>query len=190
MTNTATCVVVLLRAVNLGSTNKVPMASFRDLLAGLGAREVVTYLQSGQAVVDLHPGRVPGFAERVHDAIADELGLDLTVVTRTAEELAAVAAANPFPHLVATPKRLHVSFLDGDPDPNRVEAIGQRHGDDEFAVGDRVLYLAFAGSSRDSPLNSRLGRLGVVGTARNWTTVTKLVEISAGREAVSGPDRR
>lgn len=173
----STRLVVLLRAVNLGAHNKVPMATFREVLTGLGGRDVVTYLQSGQAVVEVDDVQVAGFPDRVHDALADQLGLDIDVLTRTGAELSAVAAANPYPHLVATPKLLHAAFLDRTPEPDLVASIGRRHGEDEFTVGDRVLYLAFTVNSRDSPLVGPLRRLGVISTARNWTTVLALADL-------------
>lgn len=181
MTDRTACLVVLLRAVNLGSHNKLPMPRLRELLTDLGARDVVTYLQSGQAVVGLAARQVPTFAERVHRAIEADLGLDIAVFTRTRDELAAVVADNPYPHLVETPKRLHVAFLAADPDPEVVQQVGRRHGDDEFTVGDRTLYLAYSANSRDSPLVGALRRLSVVTTARNWTTVTTLADLAARR---------
>jgi len=170
--------VVLLRGINVGGAKRVPMATLRALLTDLGARDVITYLQSGQAVVELAPGDADDFPARVHDAIQDRLGLDVAVLTRTPAELAAIAAANPYPHLVTTPKRLHVVFLDRTPDAEQVAAVGHRHGEDELAVGDRVLYLAFSASSHDSPLLPALRRIGGVQTARNWTTVLKLIELT------------
>jgi uncharacterized protein (DUF1697 family) len=176
----STRLVVLLRAVNLGSHNKVPMAAFRELLTALGGRDVVTYLQSGQAVVDVDDDRAAGFDDQVHDALADRFGLQIDVLTRTGAEMAAVAAANPYPHLAATPKLLHAVFLEYDPDPDLVESIGRRHGDDEFTVGDRVLYIAYSVNSRDSPLAGPLRRLPAgIATARNWTTVLALAELVA-----------
>ena len=173
-------VVVLLRAVNLGTHNRLPMARLREILTDLGAREVRTHLASGQAVVRVDATAVGGLADTVHDALAQHLHLDIAVLTRTPAELAAVIADNPYPQLVDTPKRLHVVFLDATPDPALVDRVGRRHDPDEFTVGDRVLYLAYAGTSRDSPLGAVLRRLGGVQTARNWTTVTALATLAGG----------
>lgn len=170
-------IVLLLRAVNLGSHNRVPMPVFRDLLTGLGARGVVTYLASGQAVADID-GPHDTFVERVHKAILDRLGLDLDVFSRTPAELADIVRANPFPHLANTPKQLHVAFLDTPVDTARIEAIGRHHGRDELAVGDRAVYLAYAATMHNSPLGAAMRRLGGRQTSRNWTTVTKLLELA------------
>jgi len=97
---------------------------------------------------------------------------------RTASELADVVAANPFPQRVATPKLLHVAFYDRQPEASVIDEVGADHGNDQLVLGDRVLYLSYAGTSHDSQLVAALRRIGGVSTARNWTTVTKLLTLA------------
>jgi len=169
-----TCV-VLLRGVNVGGNNRVAMADLRALLDDVGCRNVQTYLQSGNAVVVAKP---TGLARRVEAALQRELGLDVRVMVRTASELADVVAANPFPQRVATPKLLHVAFYDRQPEASVIDEVGADHGNDQLVLGDRVLYLSYAGTSHDSQLVAALRRIGGVSTARNWTTVTKLLTLA------------
>jgi uncharacterized protein (DUF1697 family) len=161
--------------VNVGKHNRVAMADLRALLAGIGATDVTTYLQSGNAVVSAEPDRL---ADRVEQALADTLGLPVRVLVRTAAELRAVVEANPFPDKVATPKLLHVAFLEHEPDPAVVDAFGLRHGSDEIALGERALYLSYETRSFDSPINAVLNKLPGAWTTRNWTTVTKLLDLA------------
>jgi uncharacterized protein (DUF1697 family) len=164
--------VVLLRGVNVGRNNRIAMSDLRRVLEGLGAADVVTYLQSGNAVVTAEQA---GLAERIEKALRDELGLDVRVLVRSGDELARVIAANPYAErTVQAPKSVHVAFLDAQPDPEVVRSVGTRHGEDEFTVGERVLYLRYAATSHDSPLNKALRGLGGTSTARNWTTVTAM----------------
>ncbi len=165
--------VVLLRGINVGGRNRLAMPVLARVLTDVGCTDAKTYLQSGNAVVDAEPD---GLAERVEQA----LPLPVRVLVRTADELAAVVAANPFPELVTEPKRLHVAFLSEPPDPERLAALGTDHGDDRLAAGRRELYLAYAGGSHASPLTGALleKRLGLVASARNWTTVTRLAELA------------
>ena len=170
---TARCV-VLLRGINVGGHNRLAMADLRTALAGIGCRNVVTYLQSGNAVVDADP---EDLARRVEVA----LPLPVRVLVRTPEELAAVAAGCPWPaRAAAQPKLVHVAFLDQLPDPVTAAALEGRHGDDELVWGDRAAYLSYATSSLDSPLAKALSRSKVdrAATARNWTTVCRLRELS------------
>jgi uncharacterized protein (DUF1697 family) len=167
--------VVLLRGINVGRANRLAMADLRSVLEEAGATDVVTYLQSGNAVVS---SGVPDLASRVEAGLRDDLGLEVRVLVRSADDLGRVVEQNPFPHKVAEPKLLHVAFLEEQPATALVEELGTRHGDDELALGERVLYLSYAKSSQRSPLEPALRRIGGVATARNWTTVTRLVELS------------
>jgi uncharacterized protein (DUF1697 family) len=165
---------VLLRGINVGKGNRLAMADLRAVLEGLGCEDVSTYLNSGNAVVTADPD---GLAERVEAA----LRLPVRVVVFTADELAEAVAGCPWPDRAkASPKLVHVGYLDRQPSTEEVARLGSRHGDDEVAVGPRVLYLSYATSSVRSPLERALAaaRLDVVMTTRNWTTATKLVELT------------
>lgn len=165
---------VLLRGINVGKGNRLAMADLRALLADLGCSGVSTYLNSGNALVTADPA---GLAERL-EAV---LPIRVRVVVLTAAELAAAVDACPWPERAAQePKRVHVGYLDRLPPPEWIAALGTRHGEDEVAVGPRVLYLSYAASSVDSPLQKALSGLPAVLTTRNWTTATKLAELARG----------
>lgn len=171
MTGTTRCV-VLLRGVNVGKHNRISMPDFARALQRVGCTDVSTYLQSGNGLVTADPAGLPAAVER---DLRETLRLDVRVLVRTGQELAQVVAANPFPDRVGEPKQLHAAFLDGPLPPDALDKVVGRHGDDEIRPGDRLLYLSYAGASQDSPLVPVLRRLGVVATARNWTTVTGLL---------------
>jgi len=165
---------VLLRGINVGRGNRLAMADLRAVLAAIGCTDVSTYLQSGNAVVTADPD---GLAARVEAA----LPFPVRVVVFTAAELAAVVDGCPWREkAAASPKQVHVGYLDRLPAADRLASLGTRHGDDEIAVGPRVLYLSYAGRSIDSPLSKALAKaqLDVVVTTRNWATATRLVELS------------
>ncbi len=171
---------VLVRAVNVGGRNRLPMPVLTGVLQDVGCTGVSTYLQSGNAVVDADPD---GLAERVEQA----LPLDVRVLVRTGQQMSDVVAANPFPDAVAEPKRLHVAFLSGPPDPQELAELAaaeaRRGSADRVAGGASEVYLAYAGGSRESPLTAALleRRLRLAATARNWTTVTRLAQLAAVR---------
>jgi len=166
--------VVLLRGVNVGGHNRLSMADLRAVLEAAGCRDVQTYVQSGNGVVD-HDG-TPAELERVVAAALADRGLPVPVMVRTGAELARVVDASPWHDL--DPKRFHVAFLSGDPDPVKVAAIDHEALlPERVVVGERVLYLDYAqGAGRSRGLD-RL-RLGVDATARNWRTVTALRDLA------------
>jgi uncharacterized protein (DUF1697 family) len=84
--------IALLRAVNLGARNKVPMASLREHLAAAGLKDVRTHLQSGNVIVR-SPDEVGPIIRAV---VRDEFGVDEPVMVRSRDRLAEIVAANPF----------------------------------------------------------------------------------------------
>jgi len=174
--------VALLRGINVGGNKKVPMAQLRALIEALGYTEVVTLLQSGNAVFTSKAKQKPAQLERqLEEALAKALGFEVGVVVRTRDELARVIEANPLPGANEAPSRFLVTFLSGVPDAKRLAALDpQAYLPDEFRHVDREIYARFPdgiGTSRLAALLSGL-RLGVTATARNWNTVTQLLELA------------
>lgn len=171
---------VLLRGVNVGGHRKVAMPELEAALESLGYAEVATYLQSGNAVLTA-TGTSEALAASLTRGLSEALGVELDVLARSGAELAELIAANPFPDAVADPKFLHVAFLSAEPSAQRRDAVDPAaYAPDEFRFGKRALYLRY----RTSPGRSKLGggalnKLGVVVTARNWTTVCRLAELTA-----------
>jgi len=168
----------LLRAVNLGARNKLNMPALRDSLAAAGFADVRTYVQSGN-VITRSAHRSPGkVSAAVRQTISADLGVDAPVIVRSPAQLAAVVANNPYLDADQRPTQVHVVFLDGDPDPESVQALRAVDFEpDRCEVIGREVYLSFAAGSQGSRLNAHVGRLGVEGTARNWRTVLALVEM-------------
>lgn len=173
--------IVLLRAVNLGARNRIAMPELRELLTGAGFAHVQTYLQSGNVVLESRtsPGRVAGVCER---AIADGLGVQIDAIARTREELAEVVLRDPLGKMADDPKRYQVSFLSAEPDAETVERIAALAvAPERLHAHGRELYAWHPDGVGRSRLAARLGKPGpgIVASARNWTTVTKLLELAS-----------
>ena len=170
--------ILLVRAVNVGGTGKLPMARFREVLEELGATEVRTYIASGNAVARV-PGDASDFERRVEAALTAEFGWERDVISRTPEELRAALAAHPFE--VIEPKRSYLAPLTAKPAAADVRAAADiPSGADEWDVVGADLHLRYAnGAGRaDLDLGRLLRRLGVQGTARNVRTVEKLLALA------------
>ncbi|MBX3271459.1 MAG: DUF1697 domain-containing protein [Sandaracinaceae bacterium] len=170
--------VVLLRAVNVGGTAKLPMAELRRLLEGVGCADVRTYVQSGNAVVRA-PARVAAsLPARLGDAIEGALGFRPAVIVRSAEAWREVAAAHPFDGEGVEPKLLNVAFLAEAPAAGRALDPARSPGDRALVRG-REVYLYYPhGSGRSKLDNGYLERaLGTASTMRNWRTVGALAAL-------------
>lgn len=170
--------VVLLRGINLGKARQVAMPRLREVLTGRGHEAVRTHLRSGNVLLD-SPLDEAALAADVRAAIEREFGFEVPVVVRTAAEVAAVVAGDPFESLATDPARYLVTFLPEPPPPDKVDALPAADGGD-YLVRGRELYLWLPDGIQNTPLAAwkwdRL--LGVPGTARNWNTVTKLAELA------------
>jgi uncharacterized protein (DUF1697 family) len=172
--------IVLLRGINLGSRNRIAMPKLRELLEDAGFDDVQTYVQSGNVVLSSRAAAAT-VGRRVERLIADELGLEIDVVVRTRNELATVVRRNPLGDVANDPKRYQVSFLDRKPAAavlRKLEAAAAPS--EQFAAFGREIYAWHpAGVARSKLWALLAGRgLGVPATARNWTTVTKLLELA------------
>jgi uncharacterized protein (DUF1697 family) len=173
--------IVLLRGINIGPRNRVPMARLREALEEAGFAEVRTHLQSGNVVLESQtkPEQTARKCERV---IEEEFGLEIDVVVRTPTELGRVVKRNPLGKVARDPKRYQVSFLAGP-----LPAAGKRKLEEALQEPEELVFSRreiFAwhpnGVARSKLWAALAGRgLGVTATARNWTTVTKLLELAS-----------
>ncbi len=169
--------VALLRGINVGGKNKLPMSDLRALFAEAGCEDVQTYIQSGNVLFRAEPGVAATLPETIAARIADRFGYRTPVVLRSAAELDAVIRNNPFIAQGASEDELHVYFLAGKPDAARVAALDpDRSPPDTFAVRGQEVYLRLPhGMGRTKLTNDYIDRtLRTTSTARNWRTVTKL----------------
>jgi uncharacterized protein (DUF1697 family) len=156
------------------------MPALREALSAAGFDEVRTYLQSGNAVVGtkLAGERLVHACERL---IAKEFGLEIDVVVRSRDELAAVVKRNPLKDVAENPKRYQVTFLSEPVEPQIIDKLtAAADGTERLIAHGRELYAWHPEGVARSKLSGALAGkgLGVKATARNWTTVTSLLEIA------------
>ncbi len=173
----------LLRAVNLGGDSKVSMAALREVLADLGYSDVTTYLQSGNAAFS-SPGRDAAKLEaEIQAAAAEHLGVRCGVMVRTGAEMAAAVGGNPLGGEPENPSRYFVAFFGSQPDPAAAAKVMARSFEpDQMWVTGRHAYLWCPnGAARTKLTNNAVEKwLGVAATSRNWNTVTRLADLTAG----------
>lgn len=173
--------IIWLRAVNVGGAN-LPMAELRDLMSGLGATGIETYIQSGNAVC-VPPGEPEAFDRALEKAIEIKYGFFRESISRTAEEVRGALDAYPFDpeETAGQPKRAYISFMTEPPTAAAIEkARIYETGDDAWEVIGRELHQFYAsGAGRPSMKTASIGRaLKVPATARNLTTIRKVLELA------------
>lgn len=182
MDNPSQPIIALLRGINVGGKNRLPMADLRSMAANLGFSDAATYLQSGNLVLpNVAPDRAD-VATVVTDEIRRVCGLEVPVITRTASEWARVVADNPFPEAAGDGTKLHVVFLDG-PATDAVRRFDSAaYLPEALAVAESDVYLSLPNGMGRSKLAAALARVdnASAGTTRNWKTVMALSELVGG----------
>jgi uncharacterized protein (DUF1697 family) len=163
--------VALLRAVNVGGTGKLPMATLRMLCEGAGFTNVTTYIQSGNVVFESRLPE-PKVKATLEKALAAEMGKACAVIVRSGAELASVIARNPFES--AAPNQLLVVFLDEAPAKSVLATI-KVPGREALRLDGRELFIHFPDGMGQSKLRVPFA---AIGTGRNLNTVVRLAAMA------------
>ena len=174
--------IALLRGINVGGKNKLPMKDLAGMFTEAGCEDVRTYIQSGNVVFRADPAVFAEVPSVISEAIQERFGYQVPVVVRTAADLRDIVRANPFVQSGAESNKLHVFFLADRPDPALIDALdANRSPGDEFKALGREVYLHCPNGVAGSKLTNSYfdSALATTSTARNWRTVNKLLELAA-----------
>jgi uncharacterized protein (DUF1697 family) len=172
--------IALFRGINVVGNHLLPMKELKLVLEKGGCVDVQTYIQSGNVIFRSAISDAARLEKRLTAAVSRSHGFQPCVVVLTRGELARAAAGNPFPEASKNPKSLHLFFLaelPKRPDLKSFEAL--RVKTERFELKGRIFYLHTPDGFGTSKLAKRAERLlGVEATARNWRTVTRLLEMA------------
>ncbi len=164
--------IALLRAVNVGGTGKLPMTELKAICERAGLAKAKTYIASGNVVFQSTKSEAQ-VKKTLEAALESYAGKPVGVLIRTAAEMAAVAAANPFSD--APSSKTHAIFLDATPPANTLDAIANQTTE-QLRLGRREIYVYYPDGMGKSKLRIPAGKTG---TARNINTISKLAELAA-----------
>lgn len=175
--------VALLRGINVGGKNKLPMKDLIAMFVEAGCSDVQNFIQSGNIIFRAPTrlsGKLPGL---ITEAISKRFGFRAPVLLRTFGELQEVIASNPFFNSEADEDLLYVMFLaDAPTSPSIASLDPNRSPPDVYKVCGRAIYLQLPnGAAKTKLTNDYFDRkLATTSTARNWRTVNKLLELMKG----------
>ena len=175
--------IALLRGINVGGRNPLPMKELVAILEDLGCEAVKTYIQSGNVVLQSRK-RATRLASEIGHEIERQYGFEPQVLLLAVSELEAAIAANPFPEAMTDPGGLHFGFLDSvPPNPNMKKLEALKTKTEQFRLIDKVFYLyAPDGVGRSKLAANSEKLLGVSMTDRNGRTVCKIRDMAKGLE--------
>ncbi len=165
--------VALLRAVNVGGTGKLPMTTLTAMCEAEGFSNVKTYIASGN-VVFASPLDEAGVKAALESRLHAYAGKPVGVLVRTAAEMAAIVAANPFAG--HAPNRTVTIFLDTPPPVDWQDGMINKSADELVMAAAREFYISYGSGMAGTKLRIKAA---AAGTARNMNTVSKLAAMAA-----------
>jgi uncharacterized protein (DUF1697 family) len=180
-------ILCMLRGINVGGHNRVKMDDLKVLFISLKLRDPQTYVQSGNIIFTTDERDLAKLTKILETAIHKEFGFQSDAILRSAKDLREVIANNPFgKRKDIHPGKLLVTFFSADPGEaarNQVRAIPC--DPEEIFIDGREAYIYFPNGAGRSKLNWAVipKTLKVQGTARNWNSVTKMLEIAENMES-------
>lgn len=172
--------IILLRGINVGGNNKLPMADLRESLSHAGLTQITTYIQSGNVVAKVDPAMdKTGIEHAVRQCISADFGYDISVMAISPDHLRRAMADNPWGQDYASPNFMFLYFLQSVPDAPDMETLERLKTDTEkLALKGTVFYVYAGDGAGRSKMFAKIERcLGVAATARNWRTLQKLSAI-------------
>lgn len=179
MSEIASKYIALFRGINVGGKNALPMKALTGIVEAQGYTGVRSYIQSGNVVFESTQAKAETFPKDIGDAIMREYGFCPDIHIMSAKALKKAVDKNPFSMAEAEPNSLHLFFLADTPKHPDLDALQQIKTDSEsFKLIGSVFYLhAPDGVGRSKLAAQAEKRLGASATARNWNTVTRLLEM-------------
>jgi uncharacterized protein (DUF1697 family) len=188
-----TVYVSMLRGVNVGGSGLIKMEPLRDAYEAIGLADVRTLLQSGNVLFRSGLTDRQRLAKRIMQEIERRFDLRVEVVVRTLAEVASIVDRGPVLSPRADKSKLLVMFLSSVPDAAAQAALKKWHKDKELKelleMRGPEIYLYYPDGVGRSKLTGAVieNKLDTAGTARNWNTLMKLVEVGRALEANEGP---
>jgi uncharacterized protein (DUF1697 family) len=173
--------IAMLRGINVTGHKTVKMERLRAMFAGMGFQNVKTYIQSGNVVFETNEP-ASRLSAKIEKAIFKEFGFEVSVLTKTAKELADIVKRNPFAKDKKIDEaRIYVTFLPDDPPRNALALVSPlAEGAEEVRIVGRAVYLRLPNGYGKTKLSNTAieKKLSCDATTRNWNTTKTLLEMA------------
>lgn len=174
-------IISILRGINVGGKNKIPMAELKGLYEKAGFKNVTTYIQSGNVVFSTDKPDLKSLPDKIQQFIFKKYGFKVPIIVRTIDEMQKVADTNPMLKNKSLDKeKMHVTFLSDKPQKEHQEKIAAyQYKPDEYIIGGKEVFVYCPQGYGNTKLSNTFfeNKLKVSATTRNWRTVNELLKI-------------
>jgi len=179
--NDMTIYIALLRGINVGGHKVIQMADLKQMFESIGLKQVKTYIQSGNIVFQSEEDII-FLKERIQFEIKNVFDFDVSVMLSTHDEFINMIKRCPYEaDSLLEGESIHVAFLVNElSEKEKDQLLMQKSETEDCYIDEKVVYLFFKNSIRNSKLMSQFQKLHTASTVRNWRTVNKLKAIVEG----------
>ncbi|PEM53291.1 DUF1697 domain-containing protein [Bacillus wiedmannii] len=176
-----TIYITLLRGINVGGHKVIKMADLKQMFESIELKQVKTYIQSGNIVFESEKD-FDFLNKRIQSEIKNVFGFDVPVMLRTHEEFINMIKRCPYEaDSLLEGESIHVAFLANElSEKEKDQLLMQKNKTEDCYIHEKVVYLFFKNSIRNSKLMNQFQKLHTPATVRNWRTVNKLKAIVEG----------
>jgi uncharacterized protein (DUF1697 family) len=173
--------ITMLRGINVSGQKIIKMERLRAMFEGMGFGSVKTYVQSGNVIFETNEPAA-SLSPKIQKRILKDFGFEVTVLTKSAKEMADIVKRNPFVKDKAIDQtRLYVTFLSDDPPKNALELIQPLAAvEEQIRIAGRAVYLYCPNSYGNTKLSNNAieKKFSCGATTRNWNTTKTLLEMA------------
>lgn len=176
-----TIYIALLRGINVGGHKVIKMADLKQMFESIGLKQVKTYIQSGNILFESEEDII-FLKERIQSEIKNVFGFDVPVMLRTNEGFVNMIKRCPYEvDSLLEGESIHVAFLANElTEKEKNQLLMQKNDTEDCYIDEKIVYLLFKNSIRNSKLMNQFQKLHTPATVRNWRTVNKLKAIIEG----------
>lgn len=172
--------IALLRGINVGGHKKVPMAELRKLLSNSGLKNVQTYIQSGNVIFQSSKTSISEIENNISKSIFNYFGFQVSVIVKSTSDLQTIFNGCPFSD--EQKEKSYFIVLDKIPESELIDEVNQiAYENETFIIINKCLYFYSSVGYGRTKFNMTTfeRKLNVVGTARNYNTIVKLLSLSS-----------
>jgi uncharacterized protein (DUF1697 family) len=172
--------IALLRGINVGGHKKMPMAELRGLLSNAGFKNVQSYIQSGNVIIESSEEQINTIEEQIKTSILNYFGFDVPVIVKTRKDLKRIFDNCPFSK--EKKKKSYFTILHNRPNDELVKIASKKvyEGEEYLIINDCIYYFCEKGYGQ-AKFNMNLfeRKLKTASTSRNYRTMVKLLSLSS-----------
>lgn len=176
-----TIYIALLRGINVGGHKIIKMADLKQMFESIELKQVKTYIQSGNIVFESEKD-IDFLNKQIQSEIKNVFGFDVPVMLRTHVEFINMIKRCPYEvDSLLEGESIHAAFLANELSEKEIDQLlMQKNETEDCYIDEKVVYLFFKNSIRNSKLMNQFQKLHTPATVRNWRTVNKLKAIVEG----------